>query len=140
MAIRHRALVAAQPAAWTALRSMLEGVIDLVPVHTTADAFRALEQDALAIDLIISTIAFDDSRMVEFLQAVKRNPTMNGIPFLCSRVLPGVLSDHLVDRMRVVCKQCEAVDLVDVAKLPLDEAQSVFRAAVMSCAETGKAP
>src|SRR3954470_19291167 len=120
MAIRHRALVAAQPAAWTVLRAMLEGVIDLVPVHTTAEAFRALGHDAL-IDLIISTIAFDDSRMVEFLQAVKRNPSMKYIPFLCLRALPGVLSDHLVDQMRVVCKQCEALDLVDVAKLPLDE-------------------
>jgi len=59
---------------------MLDGVIDLVPAHTTADAFRAPEQDALAIDLIISTIAFDDSRMVE-LQAVKRDPAMNHIPF-----------------------------------------------------------
>ena len=115
---------------------MLEGVIDLVPVHTTADAFRALEQNTPAIDLIISTIAFDDSQMVAFLQAVKRNPTMNRIPFLCTRVLPGVLSDHLVDRMRAVCKQCEAADLVDLAKLPRDEAQSVFRAAVMGLTPT----
>jgi archaellum biogenesis ATPase FlaH len=118
---------------------MLEDVIDLVPVHTTADAFRAMEHDALAIDLIISTIAFDDSQMVEFLQAVKGNPSTNRIPFLCLRAVPGVLSDHLVDRMRDVCKQCEALDLVDVAKLPRDEAQTVLRAAVMSYAQTGKA-
>lgn len=133
MAKRHRALVASQPAAWTIVRAMLEDVIDVVPVHTTADAFRALEHDA-AFDVIVSTIAFDDSRMVEFLQAVKRNPTTNQIPFVCSRVVPGVLSDHLVDQMRSVCKQCAAVDLIDVARLPPDEARRVFRAAVISSA------
>ena len=55
------------------------------------------------------------------------------------RALPGVLSDHLVDRMRDVCKQCEAADLVDVAKLPRDEAQRVLRTAVASCVEAGEA-
>ena len=39
---------------------MLEEVIDLVPVHTTADAFRALELQKPPIDLIISTIADND--------------------------------------------------------------------------------
>jgi hypothetical protein len=117
---------------------MLEDVIDLVPVYTSADAFQALVHEKAAIDLIIATIAFDDSRMVEFLQAVKRDPTMKHIPFLCSRLLPGVLSDQLVDRMRVVCMQCDAADFVDVARLPPDEAQSVLRAAVIACAEAGK--
>jgi DNA-binding NarL/FixJ family response regulator len=130
MAVRQRALVAAQPVAWSALRAMLEDVIDLTPVHTRADAFRALEHDARPFDLIISTIAFDDSQMVEFLQAVKRDPKTNRIPFLCSRVVPGVLSDHLVDRMREVCKQCGAADLVDVANLPRDEAQNAMRASI----------
>jgi hypothetical protein len=114
---------------------MLEEVIDLVPVHTRADAFLALEHGAPAINLIIATIAFDDSQMVEFLQGIKRNPASKRIPFLCTRALPGVLSDHLVDRMRDVCKHCEAVDLVDVANLPRDEGQRVLRAAVLSCVQ-----
>jgi hypothetical protein len=135
MAIPHRALIAAQPAAWTVLRAMLDGVIDLVPVYTRADALRALEHDALSFDLIITTIAFDDSQMVEFLQAIKSNPEIKRLPVLCARVVRGVLSDHLVDRMRDVCKQCDAVDLVDVAGLPRDKAQSVLRASVMSCVE-----
>jgi CheY-like chemotaxis protein len=139
MTVRHRALVAAQPAAWTVLRAMLEGTIDLIPVHSRADAFQALEHDARAVDVILATIAFDDSRMVEFLQAIKRDPTTRRIPFLCMRVLPGVLSDGLVDRMRDVCKQCEAADLVDVANLPRDEAKIVLGAAVMSCVEAGSA-
>ena len=137
MATRRRALVASQPAAWAVLLAMLEEVIDLVPVHTTADAFRALELQKPPIDLIISTIAFDDSRMFEFLQAVKRDPKLNGIPFLCTRVLPGVLSDQLVDGMRSVCKQCEAVDLLDVAMLPPDKARSVFGEAIAAVTMSG---
>src|SRR5215216_2405994 len=123
MAKRHRALVAAQPAAWGVLSAMLHEVIDLVPAHTMAEAFRVLERDAADIELIISTIAFDESRMIEFLQAVKRHPTLNRIPFLCMRVLPSVLSDDLVGRMRDVCTQCEAVDLLDLAHLPPETAQ-----------------
>ena len=73
----------------------------MLPVHTFEDAFNVLDHEAASIDLIISTIAFGESRMVEFLQAVKRNPPTSGIPFLCSRILPSVLSDKLVDDMRV---------------------------------------
>jgi CheY-like chemotaxis protein len=130
--IKHRALVASQPAAFRVLQLLLRGMIDLVPVHTPADAFRLLKQDA-DYDLIITTIAFDDSQMVEFVQAVKGNPKWARIPILCSRVLPGALSDFLVKSMREVCKQCQAVDLVDVARLPPDDAQRLLRAAVTSC-------
>lgn len=136
MGVRHRVLVAAQPAAWNVLQRMLNGTVDLVPVHSVEDAFRVLDHEAKSIDLVISTIAFDDSRMVEFLQAVRRNPPTSRIPFLCFRVLPGVLSDQLVEGMRAVCKQCGAADLVDVAKLPHDAAQSALRTAVKACLES----
>jgi hypothetical protein len=111
---------------------MLDGVIDLVPAHTRTDAFRVLEGDA-GFNLVITTIAFDDSQMVEFVQAINGNPRWDKLPVLCARVLPGALSDYLVGSMREVCKQCGAVDLVDVARLPADEAQRVLRAAVASC-------
>ena len=77
-----------------------------------------LEQDAADIDLILSTIAFDDSRMVDFLQAVKADAEFSHIPFLCARVLPSILADHLVAHMRRVCTELGAVDLIDVANLP----------------------
>jgi hypothetical protein len=133
MESRRRVLIAAQPAASTVLQRMLAEVVDVVPAYTTADAFHVLERDSAAIDLIITTIAFDDSRMVDFLQAVKRSAPASSIPFLCSRVLPSVLSDSLVQSMRTVCKQCGAVDLLDIAKLENDAAQRVLRAAVMTC-------
>ena len=115
----------------------LEGVLDLIPVHSRADAWLVLEQGAVNIDLIISTIAFDDSRMVEFLQAVKADTEYSRIPFLCTRVLPTILSDHLVVHMRQVCKELGAVDLIDVANLPREKANSVVRTAVNACLAPG---
>jgi hypothetical protein len=111
----------------------LEADLDLVPVHSRADAWLVLEQEAADIDVIISTIAFDDSRMLEFLQAVKADAEFTRIPFFCTRVLPTVLSPHLVAQMRQVCKELGAVDLLDVADLPREKANSVVRTAVNAC-------
>ena len=133
MGVRHRALIAAQPAAWTRLMHALEDVLDLIPSHSRADAWLVLEQDAADIDLIISTIAFDDSRMVDFLQAVKADAEFSHIPFLCARVLPSILADHLVAHLRRGCTELGAVDLIDVANLPREKANSVFRTAVDAC-------
>ena len=132
MAFRNRALIAAQPGAWTVLLSTLEDVMELVPVHSRNDALQALKDDP-SIDVIISTIAFDDSQMIEFLQAVKQDQDLSRIPFPCSRVLPSALPDRLVGKMRDLCKQCGAADLVDVAGLRPEQARSAIRAAVRNC-------
>ena len=128
--MRHRVLIASQPAAWVVVKRMLGEVVDLVPVHTMAKAFQVLERDAASIDLIICTIAFDESRMIEFLQAVKRTPTMGNVPFLSVRVLASVLSDDLVGRVGSVCKDCGAVDLLDVGRLDDRAAQTALITAV----------
>jgi hypothetical protein len=130
----HRVLVAAQSEASQVLQTMLTGLADLVPAYTIADALKILERNR--IDLIVCTIAFDESRMVEFLQAVKGTALMGGIPFLCSRVLPSIIRDSMVGTMRDACKECGAIDLVDIARLKPDSAQAVLRAAVQSCLES----
>jgi CheY-like chemotaxis protein len=127
----NRLLVAAQPLAWRALQNMLADVGDLLPAHTTAEAFEILERER--IDLIVSTIAFDESRMLEFLQAVKQKSSTGAIPFLCSRIFASVIRDNLVITMRDACKECGACDFVDVARLPPDTAKEVLRSAVDAC-------
>jgi hypothetical protein len=92
-----RILIASQPGAWRLLEGMLKDVVELVPAHTTTDAF-------------------DESRMIEFLQSVLKNT--------------------LIASMRDACIQCSAVDLTDVAKLPEDKAREV-RAAVRHSLESG---
>ena len=124
----HRVLIAAQPHAAQLLQAMLRDIGDLIPVHTMGGAFRILENQR--IDLIVSTIAFDESRMLEFLVSVKGTASVAHIPFLCLRVLAGVLRDSLVGSMSDACKACGAVDFVDVARLPPYLAESTMRKAV----------
>jgi hypothetical protein len=132
MQARHRTLVAAQPGAWSVLQRILDEVVEPVPVHSIEDGFQVLDEEP-DVALIISTIAFDDSRMVEFLWAVKRNPPTRAIPFLCSRVLPNALPDNLVAGLRNLCKQCGAVDLVDIAGLDPRASRGALHAAIRAC-------
>jgi CheY-like chemotaxis protein len=127
----RRVLVAAQPRASQVLQTMLAGVADLVPASTIAEALKILARNR--IDLIICTIAFDESRMVEFLQAVKGTASTADIPFVCCRALPSVLPDSLVQNMRGACLQAGADALLDIAKLDQDKAQSVLKSAVTAC-------
>ena len=124
----HRVLIAAQPHAAQVLQAMLRESGTLIAAHTTADAFRILEHQQ--IHLIVSTIAFDESRMLEFLVSVKGTAAVAHIPFLCSRVVAGALRDSLVGSMGAACKACGAADFVDVARLPPDLAQATMRKAV----------
>ena len=106
---------------------MLEDSFDLVPVLTMAEALEVLGSEPRQVDLIVSTLAFDESRMIEFLQAVKRDRKLRDIPFFCTRVVRGVISDDLMGKMAAVCKACGAEDFVDVAKLPRGAAAKVLK-------------
>ena len=129
MSGKHRVLIAAQPSAWAVLEAMLGDLADLVPAHNTAAALKILEGER--IDLIIATIAFDESQMLGFLATVKAT-AVSAIPFVCARVLPGIVRDTLVPSIRDGCKALGAADLVDIARLPPERAQAAMRAAVMA--------
>ena len=95
-------------------------VVDVHAVGTCGGKLR-LQVSGLVVDSCIEAellpteidllTAFDESRMIEFLQAVKRKPTMTDVPILCARVLASVLSDELVGRVGIVCKDSGSVDL-----------------------------
>jgi CheY-like chemotaxis protein len=132
MSSRHRVLIAAQPEAIQALRRLLDDVVDVTAVHSIENAVKILERDSSSLDLIICTIAFHESRMLDFLQQVKRTPSFSGIPFLCCRVLRSVISDRSMNGMATACKEGGAVDLLDIAKLPENAAQAVLQTVVMT--------
>ena len=106
---------------------MLEDSFDLVPVHTIEEAMGVLEAEP-GVDLIVATLAFDESRMIEFLQAVKRDRKLRDLPFFCCRVVLGIVTDDLVSKMAAVCKECGAKDFVDVARLPQAAAARALKA------------
>lgn len=110
---------------------MLVDVAELISVHTIALGLQALERDGANVDLVICTVAFDESRMMEFLQAVKRRPAISGIPFLCMRVLPTILSDNIIESVRTACMDIGAVEFLDIAKLDREAGQIALRAAVV---------
>jgi CheY-like chemotaxis protein len=128
--MRHRALIASQPSAFAVIERMLAPTTDLIAVHSKGQALEVLANRSDDIDLVICTVAFDESRMIDFLQTVKRNPATSGIPFLCVRVLPSVLSDSLIGSVRLTCTDCGAMDLLDLATLDEDAAQAALRVAV----------
>ena len=76
--------------------------------------------------------------MLEFLQTVKRTPSVADIPFLCTRIFPTALSDNMVETTRAACMELGAVELIDIAKLAPQRAGAVMRAAVMTCLEASK--
>lgn len=71
MQVRQRALVAAQAAARARLQPLLDELVDTVHVQTIKDAFKTLERER--IDLIICTLAFEDSRMIDFFASRQAN-------------------------------------------------------------------
>ena len=129
MGTRHRVLIAAQAPVSALLQDMLQDAAELVPVDTQARAFALLAREAGRIGLIVCTLGFDESRMVEFLQAAKGNPRTSGIPFLVVRVIRRFLSDELVARLAPVARQCGAADFLDLAGLDEQAARATLRAA-----------
>jgi PleD family two-component response regulator len=140
MEAKPRALIAVQPAAWPLLKGLLEDVIELVPVHTMAEALGALERDPGKIDLIVASLTFSDSRMLEFLVTVKADPATSGIPFICCRAVVGILSENLVQSLGKAARYCGAADFVNIGRLPPGEARDVLRAAVMSILQGADRP
>ena len=120
-------MIAARPRGRALLRGMLQESLELVEADTMADAFRILEAEPRP-DLVVATRAFDESRMIEFLQAVKKDRKLQKVPFYCCRLVRGIVTDDLVGKMAAVCKECGAEDFVDVAKLPKDAAAKALRA------------
>ena len=130
---KPRALIAVQPAAWPLLEGLLADVLDLVPVHDMAGALKVLKRESERIDLIVASLTFSESRTLEFLVAVKADAQTAAIPFLCCRLLVGILSEKLVESLGRAAKLCGATDFVNVGGLPPDAARDTLRAAVTRC-------
>lgn len=130
---KPRALIAVQPAAWPLIEEMLGDLLDLVPVQTISEAEAALERERGRIDLIVSSLTFSESRALEFLVGVKANPDTEAIPFLCCRMLVGILSENLVESFGRAAKLCGAADFVNIGQLPPDQAREALRGAVARC-------
>jgi CheY-like chemotaxis protein len=84
---RARILVAGTREAVRAIRRIVGKDAEIVAAYSTVEALRRLEE---SLDLIVCNVRFDESRMFDFLQAVKsRAPAL---PIVCCRVSTAELS------------------------------------------------
>jgi hypothetical protein len=74
-----------------------------------------------SFDLIICTIAFDETKMLELLGFAKSNPAWKSIPFICARVRHGLIrSSSARKAVAFTCRQLGAAAFLDIADYPVD--------------------
>lgn len=65
---------------------------DLCQAENLDDAIRLISQHRFS--LVISSVDFDESRMIDLLAHCGRLPRDERMPFLCVRTMPGLLPEH----------------------------------------------
>jgi hypothetical protein len=109
-----RILLAASPEPRAILERILSGH-ELSCATTFVRAKQFLGERTF--DLIICTIAFDDSMMFEFLQAAKSTPGWQGIPFVCARVRSSILRSPIaLQAVQFTCAALGAATFLDIAQ------------------------
>ena len=82
---KPRLLVAGTPMAIKTLEQLLGAGVDYLPARSMDDAVHGFE---LHPDMIVCNVRFDESRMMNLLQAAKESPATRETPFLCLRLAP----------------------------------------------------
>jgi CheY-like chemotaxis protein len=108
-----RILVAASPEPRAIVERILAGY-DLFFAETMVQAEQFLHERTF--DLIICTIAFDESKMFDFLRVAKSRPEWQPIPFVCARVRRYILrSTTAVAAAAFTCRELGAAAFLDIA-------------------------
>ena len=98
-------------------REILERILDahdLACADTLARAKRLLRTQR--VELIVCTILFDESRMIDFLRLVKAKAEWRRIPFLCSRVKIQPIGDPVaLEAVEITCRATGAEAFLDIA-------------------------
>src|SRR5439155_4599184 len=85
----------------------------LVCTGTLAEAQRELESNGF--DLILCTIAFDESRMFDLLRYAKSKRNWKRIPFVCAKVRPKVLDyPSALEGVKIACDALDAAAFLDI--------------------------
>jgi CheY-like chemotaxis protein len=92
---------------------------DVVCADTVEAALELLREHA--IDLIICTIVFDDSRMFDLLRLAKASRASQRIPFVCSRIRPYIIkSQAAIEAAKLTSRTLGAEAFVDLADFKTD--------------------
>ena len=129
-----RILVAASPEPRAIVERILAGH-ELFFAETLPQAVSMLAEGKF--DLIICTIAFDESKMLELLGFAKSTPAWKAIPFVCARVRAHVVrSESARAAVAFTSRHLGAAAFLDVANYPTD-AEPGMRQAIEAILEGG---
>ena len=136
--MKHQVLIAARPAAARILGRMLEDAFTIFHAPTLEGVFSALKARRAQPAAILCCISFDDSRMFDLIDALRRDAELESIPVVCCRVLPSILSEEQLTRLGTVCRHFGAVDYVDIAARQLAgaDAAAELRRVLSRCVKT----
>jgi CheY-like chemotaxis protein len=111
-------LVAASPEPRAIVERILAGH-ELLCVETMVQAEENLRQRQF--DLILCTVAFDESRMFDLLRYAKSNPPSQRIPFVCTRVRESILrAPSTLTSTALTCQTLGAETFLDIADYHVD--------------------
>jgi hypothetical protein len=110
---KQRLLVAVRPHGVERLTNVLASDFTLIFCHTITEVQQHLTED---IDAVVCGTNFDESRMFDLLRYVKASPTHNTIPFVCIKVLEGVLNEATYASVKKASTLLGAAAFFDLAQ------------------------
>jgi CheY-like chemotaxis protein len=128
---KPRVLVACTTPAIQTVQQLLGADVDTIAARSLAEA---LERLGAQPDLILCNVRFDESRMLDLLQAAKAQPATRDTPFVCFRLRPAPAAWHR--SVEVAVQVAGAAAFVDLSSLELERgreaAQYELRQIVLS--------
>ena len=127
---RTRVLVACTGSAQEVLAQVLSGWADWSVVYTLEAALRGLDQHP---DLVVCTMRFDDSRMLDLAAEIAHR---GDVPLFCCRVGESELPEHSLAAAVIAAQNLGAVAFVDfphlVREIGMEQALARFRAEMLA--------
>jgi CheY-like chemotaxis protein len=129
-------LVAGTPEGIVTAKHALGTAFDYLPAHNVDEALSFLSAH---VDVIVCDVAFDSSRMFDFVHAARQVPAVRPIPIVCfrhqTRPLTRTTHEAIENALGVFCLT-RFVDLYALTvQVSVSHALSAFRAAVLGALE-----
>jgi hypothetical protein len=124
-------LVAGTREAVDSAQAALGGEFELLTAYSVAEALERVES---GVELVLCNVRFDDSRMFDFLGALKANPPARAPPVVCFRVMRSRMSVGARRGIELALEALGVAVFLDLYELEqqhgAEAAQAALRAAV----------
>jgi len=117
---KPKVLVAGTPAAIETVQQLLGADVDYVPAGSLEAALHGLDDHP---DMIVCNVRFDESRMMDLLEAAKARADTRETPFVCLRLAP--MPPSWRKMIEVAVLSLGAVGLFDFSSLARDRGRDV---------------